>query len=56
MWINSRGLNQMEYVVVPNVYHVLLCIDGSDHPFLIRIKLFLIKDTILEKHYSVKTK
>jgi hypothetical protein len=48
MWINGRGLSQMQYVVVPNGYHVLLGIDGTDHPFLIRIKLFLIKDTIME--------
>jgi hypothetical protein len=36
-----------QYVVVPYGYHVLLGIDGTDHPFLIRIK-FLIKDTVLE--------
>jgi hypothetical protein len=32
IWINGRGLNQTEYVVVPNGYHVLLGIDGTDHP------------------------
>jgi hypothetical protein len=47
MWINGRGLNQIEYIVPP-VSGVTLGIDGTGHRQLIHTKLLLIKYIVLE--------
>jgi hypothetical protein len=47
MWINGRGLDQLEYVVL-HVSYIPLGIEGTGRSFLIHMKLFLIKDTLLE--------
>jgi hypothetical protein len=47
VWLNGRGLDQMEFVV-PQVSDVPLGIDGTGRSFLINMKLFLIKDTFLQ--------
>jgi hypothetical protein len=47
MWLYGRGLDQMEFVM-PAVPDIALGIEETDHNFSIRIKLHLIKDSILQ--------
>jgi hypothetical protein len=42
-----RGLDQMEYVVVPHGYYIPLGIDRTGHRQLIHTKLLQIKDIVL---------
>jgi hypothetical protein len=50
MWINGRALDQMEYDLI-HVSGIPLRIDGTGHSLLIGMKLFLIKDIVLEFPY-----
>jgi hypothetical protein len=50
MWINFTGLDKMEYVL-PHVSDISLGIDGTGRSFLIYMKLFLIKDIVLQFPY-----
>jgi hypothetical protein len=50
MWINGRALTQMEYVI-PHVPGVPLGIERTGFSLLIRMKLCLIKEIVLEFPY-----
>jgi hypothetical protein len=47
MWLNGRGLEQMKFVM-PAVPNIALGIEETDHALTIRMKLYLIKDSILQ--------
>jgi hypothetical protein len=50
MWLNGRGLDQMEFVV-PMVSDIPLGIDGTGRAFTINMKLYIIKDSVLQFPY-----
>jgi hypothetical protein len=50
MWLNGRGLDQMEFVV-PMVSDITLGINVTGRAFTINMKLLLIKDFVLQFPY-----